>query len=148
MRLAMGSLACGAAFGFVLSWAHLYDPEVIHSMLRLSQPYVFLLMGCAIGTGFVLTRALRFFKIRSPYDSQPVCWRTLVPTRNHVAGGILFGLGWSVANTCPGPIAVQMGRGEPSGFAAALGLLAGIALRDARTASAPALDPSAAPSKP
>lgn len=138
-------LACvlgGVGFGFVLGWAHLTDPDVIYAMLRLREPDVFLLMGSAIATGAVGVRLLRRSGARTLTGGEPVSWKAFPATRDHVIGSMLFGLGWSVACTCPGPIAAMTGRGQWSGLFAALGLFTGIALRDARRARA---DHTAAP---
>ncbi len=130
MKLPLALLVCGAAFGFVLGWARLDDPEVIRAMLLLREPDVFLLMGLAIGVASAGVHALRAGHWRSLLEGHPVSWRTLAPTRAHAWGSVVFGMGWSVANACPGPVAVQIGRGEVSGAFTAFGMLVGIALRD------------------
>jgi uncharacterized membrane protein YedE/YeeE len=38
---------------------------------------------------------------------------------------MLFGAGWSVACTCPGPVAAMIGEGRIGGAAVALGIAAG-----------------------
>ena len=43
---------------------------------------------------------------------------------------VLFGLGWSVAGTCPGPVAIMVGEGRFSGLLVVCGLVCGIALQD------------------
>jgi uncharacterized membrane protein YedE/YeeE len=88
-------------------------------------------MGAAIATATIGTRLLKAARARARVDGTPVTWRTLKPTRSHVIGSAIFGLGWSLSNACPGPVAVQLGRGEWSALFTALGLMAGIALRDA-----------------
>lgn len=136
MKLLLAIFAFGAAFGFVLAWARLDDPEVIRAMLMLREPDVFLLMGLAIGVASLGVHALRAGRWRALIEGNAVTWRTLAPTRDHAAGSILFGVGWGVANSCPGPVAVQIGRGEWSGLFTAAGMLLGIALRDAWRARA------------
>jgi uncharacterized membrane protein YedE/YeeE len=143
-RLAV--LAFGAGFGFVLAWARLNDPDVIYAMLRLQEPYVFLIMGSTIATASLGVRLLRARHARALINGAPVSWQTTMPTRDHVVGSVLFGLGWSISCTCPGPIAVQLGRGEISGVFTALGLLAGIALRDATRGATVAKGAAPAPS--
>jgi len=32
--------------------------------------------------------------------------------RGNIAGGLLFGIGWSMAGMCPGPILVNIGEGK------------------------------------
>lgn len=131
MRLRFVGVLFGALFGFVLGWARLTDYDTIRNMLLLREPDVFLLMGSAIGTAAAGVRLLRAIGARSVLDGSPVAWTTARPTGDHVVGSALFGLGWSIACTCPGPIAAQLGRGQVVGIFTGLGLFAGIALHDA-----------------
>ena len=48
------------------------------------------------------------------------------PERRHIAGSVLFGTGWAVADVCPGPIAAQLGQGVPWALATTAGLVLGI----------------------
>jgi uncharacterized membrane protein YedE/YeeE len=50
------------------------------------------------------------------------------PTRGNVVGGLLFGVGWSMAGMCPGPIFVNIGEGKIYALAALAGALTGAAL--------------------
>ena len=145
MRTRLATLAFGALFGFTLGWARLMEPETIYRMLRLMEPDVFLLMGAAIATATIGTRLLRRGRARTWFACEPVTWRTLSPGRHHVVGSVLFGLGWSIACTCPGPAMVQIGRGEVSGLFTAAGIMMGIAIRDATRARAPGSQPAVAP---
>jgi hypothetical protein len=45
--------------------------------------------------------------------------------RGNLAGGLLFGVGWSLAGMCPGPIFVNIGEGKIYALAALAGALAG-----------------------
>ena len=47
--------------------------------------------------------------------------------RGNVAGGALFGIGWSIAGMCPGPILVNIGEGKVYALAALAGALVGAA---------------------
>lgn len=131
MRHVLACLLAGVGFGFVLGWARLTEPDTIYDMLRLREPDVFLLMGSAIVTGAIGVRLLRRAGVRTLADGERVTWKTLPATRDHVIGSMLFGIGWSIACTCPGPTAAMIGRGQWAGLFTALGLLCGVALRDA-----------------
>jgi uncharacterized membrane protein YedE/YeeE len=147
VRANLATVFFGTVFGFTLGWARLAEPETIHRMLRLMEPDVFLLMGSAIATAAIGARLLRRGQARAWSDSTPVSWRTAMPERHHVMGSVLFGLSWSVVCSCPGPIAVQIGRGDVSGLFVAAGLMVGIALRDA-TRATPAPSDACAPGVP
>ncbi|HTK28071.1 MAG TPA: DUF6691 family protein [Vicinamibacterales bacterium] len=106
----------GAAFGFVLGWARVTDHDVIRNMLLLREPDVFLIMMSAIATAALGVRALRALKARAIVDDSPVNWKVEPPAKRHIGGSVLFGLGWSIAATCPGPVAAQLGRGQFAGL--------------------------------
>jgi uncharacterized protein len=116
----------GVLFGFVLGWAQLSDYDVIHKMLLWQEPDVFLLMGSAMATGFIGLRLLRRFGARTVVGAQPVAWRLERPSLTIVAGSALFGVGWSLACTCPGPALTQIGRGQLTGLFTSVGLLLGV----------------------
>jgi uncharacterized membrane protein YedE/YeeE len=133
-------LVIGIGFGFVVAWARVTDPQVIRQMLLLHEPDVFLLMGSAVMVAGLGVRLLRGFKVRALVTGEPIGWAVSAVQSRHVAGSALFGAGWSVACTCPGPVAAMIGQGHVAGLAVAAGLVSGIALRrsfDAR-ASVPA----------
>jgi uncharacterized membrane protein YedE/YeeE len=56
--------------------------------------------------------------------------------RYHVVGSVLFGVGWAVADVCPGPIAAQLGQGVAWSLATTGGLVLGVWLFLQRAESA------------
>lgn len=134
MRPNLLALLFGTAFGFVLAWARVTDPAVIGRMLLLQEADVFLLMGTAIAVAAIGVRLLRRSGARAMVTGEPVAWTMLSPSRRHVAGSAIFGLGWSLAGTCPGPMAAMIGEGRLGGLFVAAGVIAGIALQE-RTAA-------------
>jgi uncharacterized membrane protein YedE/YeeE len=124
MRLA--ALAVGLVFGTVLSWSGMSSPDVLRAGLLLENSYLYFFFASALGTAFVGLRLLRRFGTRSVITDEPLAWPTLRPERRHVVGSAIFGVGWAVADACPGPIATQLGMGVPWGIATAVGLMLGV----------------------
>jgi len=122
-------LAAGVIFGFTLSWARLTDPAVIRDMLLLREGHVFLLMGTAIVVAAVGCRLLRLGAGRSFVTREPIAWSVPRAEPRHVGGSVLFGAGWSIAGTCPGPVAAMVGEGKIIGLLVAVGIIAGVALQ-------------------
>ena len=131
-------LPFGAAFGFLLAWGHLTDPHVIRSMLLLREADVFLLMGSAMAVGAIGAHLLRALGARSLVGGEPITWTRTRPGRHHVVGSMIFGVGWSIACTCPGPIVAQLGSGHLAALFTAAGLLVGIGMRGWQVARAKA----------
>jgi hypothetical protein len=87
----------GVVFGFTLAWARLTDPRVIRDMLLLKEAHVFLIMGSAVAIAAIGVRALKASGARCLGTGEPVGWRIERPGTRHVAGSMLFALGWTVA---------------------------------------------------
>ena len=124
-RPAALALALGAAFGFLISWGTLTDPDTIRTMLRLEDAYVFLMMASAVGVGFAGVQLLTRRPTPALVTGEPVVVRTDRIERRHIAGSALFGLGWAIADTCPGPVAAQLGQGVPWALCTAAGITGG-----------------------
>jgi uncharacterized membrane protein YedE/YeeE len=74
-------------------------------------------------------RALKASSARCIVTGEPVGWSVERPQTRHVTGSILFALGWTVAGTCPGPVAAMIGEGRLVGVPVVVGLLAGVTLQ-------------------
>jgi len=148
VRVKLTGLLAGAIFGFVISWARLTDPAVIRNMLLLREAHVFLIMGSAIAVAAIGVRLLRIASVTSLITREPIGWSVQQPERRHVVGSVIFGAGWSVLGTCPGPLAAMIGEGKLSGLIVGAGLLAGVAvqpvLKRQRTVERPRVELSSA----
>lgn len=131
MRTKLMGLLFGAGFGFVLAWTRMTDPGVIRAMLLLREPDIFLLMGVAVVVAGAGVRLLRAARMRALVSGEPIQWSLQPPEARHVAGSVLFGAGWSIAGTCPGPVAAMIGEGHLGALFVALGLFAGVRLQAA-----------------
>lgn len=124
MALRIAALGLGAVTGFVLSWARMTDPRTFHAMLSLESPRIYLLMGATVGVAFVGARLLR--GRRALLTGETIGWTAAAPTRSHLAGSVLFGIGWGVSDACPGPIAAQLGAGRILALPLAAGVVLGV----------------------
>jgi uncharacterized protein len=112
----------GVAFGFVLCWSGMVDPNVIRGALLLDQSYLFLFFASAVVVASAGVELLRRRRARALVTGAPIAWVRERPRRRHVVGSAIFGVGWATADACPGPVAAQIGQG----IGWALPLLAGI----------------------
>jgi uncharacterized protein len=129
MKLELSGLGFGVAFGFLLAWSRLSDPGVIRDMLLLEELDVFLLMGSAVAVAAVGVRMLRALKARAAITGDAIQWSVERPSMRHFVGSALFGTGWAIAGTCPGPVAAMIGQGHFSGLAVAAGLVGGVLIQ-------------------
>jgi uncharacterized membrane protein YedE/YeeE len=113
----------GTAFGFVLSRSGAADYDYIQGMFLFDR---FQLYGI-IGTAVLLTAPGLWLVNRRGRTATgaPLSFERKPLHRGNVVGGLLFGVGWSIAGMCPGPILVNIGEGKLYAFAALAGALAG-----------------------
>ena len=125
----IAGLVFGIGFGFWLCWARFTSYDVILAGLRFEQLYLWLMFGAAVVTAAIGLRVLRAAGARTWIDAAPVGWSTTPVRRSHLVGSAMFGIGWAVAGTCPGPAAAQIGQGHLAGIFTAAGIFAGVALQ-------------------
>jgi len=116
-------LALGTLFGFILSRSGAADYDYIQGMFLLER---FQLYGI-IATAVVLT-APGLWLIRRfgrTVSGAPIHVELKPLNPGSVAGGLLFGVGWSIAGMCPGPIFVNIGEGKVYALGALAGALVG-----------------------
>ena len=116
-------VVAGAVFGFLLSRSGAADYNHIQMMFLFKSVQLYGIIGTAV----VLTSAglwaiKRHGRIAS---GQPVSIELKPLHRGNVIGGLLFGVGWSMAGMCPGPILVNIGEGKIYAVATLAGALAG-----------------------
>jgi uncharacterized membrane protein YedE/YeeE len=116
-------LVLGTIFGFVLSRSGAADYNYIQAMFLFEN---FQLYGI-IGTAVVLTAPGLWLIQRRGRTAlgAPVRVELKPMTRGTVVGSLLFGVGWSIAGMCPGPILVNIGEGKIYALAALAGALTG-----------------------
>ncbi len=128
MRVRVAAGFFGVAFGFLLAWTRMSDPDVIRRMLLLEEAYLYLVFCSAVAVAFVGLQLLTRTQRRSVLTGEPIALPAAKPERRHVAGSVLFGAGWAISSSCPGPIAVQLGQGMLWSLFTITGILAGIVL--------------------
>jgi uncharacterized membrane protein YedE/YeeE len=119
-------LVFGTAFGWVLSRSGAADYDFIQGMFLFTN---FQLYGI-IGTAVAVTAPGLWLLKRRGRTAFGAALKVKPKPRHpgNVAGGVLFGVGWSITGMCPGPILVNVGEGKVYALAALAGTLAGAAL--------------------
>ena len=116
-------LGLGTFFGFVLSRSGAADYDIIQGMFLFEEFQLYGIIGSAVlltAPGLWLVRRRGRTALGNPLSLEPRPFH-----RGHVIGGLLFGIGWSIAGMCPGPILVNIGEGKLYAIAALAGALTG-----------------------
>ena len=110
MKLARFFLT-GIFFGIVLTKAEAVSWYRIYEMFHFQSFHMYGIIGTALFTGVIGLQLIKRYKIKD-YSGLPIniiekergFWR-------YIIGGSLFGLGWALVGSCPGPIFILLGTG-------------------------------------
>lgn len=115
----------GIIFGIVLTKAEAVSWYRIYEMFHFQSFHMFGIIGTALFTGIVGLQIIKKKKIKD-YKGFPIevvdkergFWR-------YIIGGTLFGLGWALVGSCPGPIFILLGTGTYAVVVVFIGALLG-----------------------
>ena len=113
----------GTIFGFILSRSGAADYDFIQGMFMFTNLQLYGIMGAAVlvgapGIWLIKQRGRTLAGRKIEIELKPL-------HRGNITGGVLFGIGWSLAGMCPGPILVNIGEGKLYAPAALAGVLVG-----------------------
>lgn len=118
-------LAVGVLFGIVMfkseaaSWFRIYE------MFQFQSFHMYGIMGSALTLGVLGTYLIKKYNLRS-MDGEPIKFTPKNKSfGRYMYGGVLFGLGWALAGSCPGPIYTLIGAGYLPILVVLLGALLG-----------------------
>jgi len=104
-------LLVGILFGIVLTKSEAVSWYRIYEMFHFQSFHMYGIIGTAVVVG---TIGLQLFKRNNLKDihGEPIS----LPDKekrftSYFVGGIIFGLGWGLVGTCPGPIFILIGSG-------------------------------------
>jgi uncharacterized membrane protein YedE/YeeE len=145
-RVLAGGLI-GIVFGVVLSWSGMTSPVVLREGLSFESSYLFLFFGSALATASLGLWLLKRRERRALLVNTKLTWPRDRIERRHIAGALMFGVGWGVADACPGPIATQVGQGIGWGAITLAGVAVGVYafLRQGAHETEPAAQPVPGP---
>jgi uncharacterized membrane protein YedE/YeeE len=126
MRRAIYGCIIGIVFGVTLCWSGMTSPVLIRQALLFQKSYLFLFMASAVATGAIGLWLLRRRERRALLVPTNLSWPRERIERRHVVGSVIFGVGWGLADACPGPIATQVGQGIMWGTLTLAGVAVGV----------------------
>ena len=116
-------IVLGTIFGFILSRSGAADYDFIQGMFLFTNLQLYGIIAVAV---FVAVPGIWLIKKRGrTLLGKKIDIELKALHRGNIAGGVLFGIGWSLAGMCPGPMLVNIGEGKIYALAALAGALAG-----------------------
>jgi uncharacterized membrane protein YedE/YeeE len=124
--MTLAYVVLGTIFGFILSRSGAADYDFIQGMFLFTEFQLYGILAVAVAIG---APGIRLIKRRGrTLLGQPVSIELKALHKGNVAGGVLFGVGWSITGMCPGPMLVNIGEGKLYAWAALAGALVGAGL--------------------
>jgi uncharacterized protein len=118
-------LLIGVVFGIVMfkseaaSWFRIYE------MFQFQSFHMYGIIGSALALGVLGVYLIKKYRLKA-LDGEPI---KFVPKdksfSRYMYGGVIFGLGWALAGSCPGPIYTLIGAGYISIIVVLIGALGG-----------------------
>ena len=104
-------LIIGIVFGIVLTKSEAVSWYRIYEMFQFQSFHMFGIIMTAIFVGVIGIQIYKRNNIKG-FDGTPIS----IPDKekgftNYIIGGTIFGLGWGMIGTCPGPIFILIGAG-------------------------------------
>jgi hypothetical protein len=119
-------LLLGTVFGFILSRSGAADYDFIQGMFLFTELQLYGIIGVAVAAA---APGIWFIKRRGrTLLGPPIAIELKALHKGNIVGGVLFGIGWSMAGMCPGPIFVNIGEGKVYALAALAGAVVGAGL--------------------
>jgi uncharacterized membrane protein YedE/YeeE len=117
-------LLVGFVFGIVLTKSEAVSWYRIYEMFLFQSFHMYGIIMVAIGTGIIGLQIVKRKQIKDIKGLPIVIADKEKGSLRYWIGGLLFGLGWALVGSCPGPIFILIG----AGFYSVLLVLAGALL--------------------
>lgn len=104
-------LIVGIFFGILLSKSQAISWYRIFEMFKFQSFHMYGIIGSAVILGIIVIQFVKKSKMKTFQGNDVVFKPKSSGKYRNIIGGIIFGLGWALAGTCPGPMYVLVGQG-------------------------------------
>ena len=118
-------LLVGFVFGIVLTKSEAVSWYRIYEMFQFQSFHMYGIIMVAIGTGIIGVQIIKRKQLKDIKGLPIVLPNKENGSLRYWIGGVLFGLGWALVGSCPGPIFILLGAGFLPMFLVLLGALLG-----------------------
>jgi uncharacterized membrane protein YedE/YeeE len=118
-------LLVGFIFGIVLTKSEAVSWYRIYEMFQFQSFHMYGIIMVAIGTGIIGLQIIKRNQLKDIKGQPIVIQDKESGSIRYWVGGLLFGLGWALVGSCPGPIFILLGAGFIPMILVLLGALLG-----------------------
>ena len=115
----------GFLFGVVLTKSEAVSWYRIYEMFMFQSFHMYGIIGVAIATGLIGIQIIKKLKLNDINGKPIAIVDKEKGTFRYWIGGLIFGLGWALVGSCPGPIFILIGAGFVSVGVILIGALLG-----------------------
>ena len=118
-------LLVGAFFGILMAKSEAFSWYRIQEMFRFQAFHMYGIIMTAVAVGLIGIQIIKRKKVNDIKGTPIVIQDKEKGTIRYWIGGLIFGLGWALVGSCPGPIFILIGAGFSTIFLVFLGALLG-----------------------
>ena len=118
-------LVVGFVFGIVLTKSEAISWYRIYEMFQFHSFHMYGIIVTAVAVGLIGIQIIKRKKVNDIKGTPIVIQDKEKGTIRYWIGGLIFGLGWALVGSCPGPIFILIGAGFSTIFLVFLGALLG-----------------------
>ncbi|WP_370478415.1 DUF6691 family protein [Tamlana flava] len=104
-------LLVGIFFGIVLVKSEAVSWYRIYEMFRFQSFHMYGIIGTAIASGILFLQISKKVNIKSIQGVHIFVPKKEDGFARYIIGGAIFGLGWALVGSCPGPMYILLGTG-------------------------------------
>ena len=110
MRL-LSFFTVGIFFGIVMTKSEAISWFRIHEMFRFESFHMYGIIGSAVVVSAIILALMKRSKMKTWRDTLVTYTPMKLHIPRHLIAGSIFGLGWALIGSCPGPMFVMFGHG-------------------------------------
>lgn len=111
MRKYISYLLIGTLFGIIMTKSQAISWYRIYEMFRFDSFHMYGILGSAVLLGIIGVALFKKYQVKTSEGSPITFTPKKMSIPRYLIGGIIFGLGWAMAGSCPGPIYTLIGYG-------------------------------------
>ncbi|MBC7418755.1 MAG: YeeE/YedE family protein [Pedobacter sp.] len=121
-------ILCGLFFGIVMVKSEAVSWYRIQEMFRFQSFHMYGIIFTAVFFGLIIIWLIKRFNLNDTEGEKIALKDKAKSWKRYLYGGSIFGLGWALTGSCPGPMFVNVGYGYYTMLLVILGALFGTLL--------------------